>query len=104
MDSRRASRFPVHAPVIYQWVDEEGVQRQAGGFTRDISPKGIYVLSAVSPPIGMGVNFEVTLPPLVAASRGCQLKAHGKVVRVESEGFAGTADFAQQAEAADGTP
>ena len=101
MDLRRATRYRVHAPVIFQWIDEEGVQRQAGGFTRDISTGGIFVLSAMSPPIGTGISLEVILPSLAAASRGCQLKADGRVVRVESEGFGGTADFGQQAKMAD---
>ncbi len=93
MDLRRATRYQVRAPVIFHWLDKEGVQRQAAGFTRDISTGGIFVLSAESPPIGTGVSLEVALPPLEDASRSWQLKASGKVVRVEPNGFAGTADF-----------
>ncbi len=101
MELRRATRFQVHAPVIFHWIDQEGVQRQAGGFARDISTGGVFVLSEVPPPIGTVVRLELMLPRLEAAARGWQLKASGKVVRVEWDGFAGTADFGRQDELAD---
>jgi hypothetical protein len=96
MQSQRATRYQVRAPVLYSWIDEGGMKRQAGGFTRNVSSGGVFVVSAMSPPIGTGISLEVMLPPLEDASPGWQLRASGKVVRVESDGFAGTTDFGQQ--------
>ena len=101
MELRRATRYRVRSPVLFQWVDAGEVQRQAGGFTRDISTSGVFVISEVLPPVGKAVAYELMLPPLQVEDPSWRLKATGRVVRHDAHGFGGTGDFGREDQAAD---
>jgi hypothetical protein len=62
MEKRKTSRYALHLPVLFTWNDSQGRTQKEGGFTRDIGTKGVYVLSAVCPPVGTAVEMEVLLP------------------------------------------
>ena len=98
MNRRRSVRFELHMPVICRWKDQLGSQHEIGGFSRDISTAGLYVLSSAPPPDGTDVGVEVLLPALGGAFRGLQLQSKGVVVRVEqaeaATGFAVRCEFA----------
>ncbi len=63
------------------------------GFTRDISPNGVYVLTGERLPSGAVVKLEVSLPSLRERRSGACLRTHGQVVRSEELGFAATAEM-----------
>jgi PilZ domain-containing protein len=95
---RRCPRFPVAAPVIFRWKDEDGTCQESSGSSRDISKSGIFICSPVSLLPGTEVFLEVHLPMLdPARTPGVRLNAPGRVVRVagreESSGFAASATF-----------
>lgn len=85
VEHRTATRFSVHAPVLFSWIDT-GRQKHGAGFTRDVSTAGAYIASdrLYALEIGMQVRFEVVLPPLDAYSEPVQLCAKGSVARLSS--------------------
>lgn len=93
MEQRSHTRYPVRAPVIFQWQDEQGGEQQGGGFTRDISTGGVYVLCSPAPAPGSALRLEVMLPPIHPEARDVRLQADGRVTRVEAGGFAALSDL-----------
>lgn len=63
------------------------------GYTRDISPSGVYVLTSERLPSGALVKLEVVLPSLRGQRSGACLRTRGRVVRPEEVGFAAAADM-----------
>jgi hypothetical protein len=94
---RKAVRFQMLVPVVFRWVDEQGVTQRGAGFTRDISVAGLFVYSATPPPADAVVELEVVLPLNQGTGQGSRLRAPGRVVRVEGSGersgFAAMSDF-----------
>lgn len=91
---RRQIRYPLRAPVIYRWRDNNGLQRRARGWTRDISEAGAYVLSSHCPQKGEVVELKFKLHAL-REQRTPQGNEHlemgGEVVRVDVAEIAGEA-------------
>ena len=98
VERRKSVRFHLPVPVVLKWNDGQGVAEQGGGFSRDISTAGIFVHCSGFPPEGAEITIEVALPPLQAGLQGLQLRAAGRIVRVErigaTCGVAAVADFA----------
>lgn len=84
MDRRSRKRFDLEAPVKYSWTDSEQVQRAGQGTTRDVSERGIFILTDAPPPAGATVQVEVSFP--FRDESRIQLKAQGRVTRVETSG------------------
>lgn len=84
MDRRSRKRFDLRAPVEYFWTDSAQLQRRGQGTTRDVSERGIFILTEASPPVGAAVRFEVSFP--FGDDSQIQLKAQGHVTRVETSG------------------
>ncbi len=78
-DKRNIERFPLVFPVQLR---SAGVEHP-GTFTRDISSRGAFVLTANPLSLGEKVELVVTLP-----SGKNFLNTTGKVVRVEQDGIA----------------
>src|ERR1017187_3704391 len=97
VQQRESVRFHIRLPVIFRWNDEQGGRQQNGGFTRDISRRGLFVHSLIPPPSGVSVDLEVMLPPLAESGHGVRLQSEGRVLRIERKGehtgFAATGDF-----------
>jgi len=80
--------------VKFLWKRPDGDILRDRGFTRDISPCGVFVVSANAVPSGSQITVEVTLPTLRTSRRtGACLRTLGHVVRSESHGFAVSADL-----------
>jgi hypothetical protein len=94
---RKSVRFHLRLPVIFRWNHGQGGRQQNGGFTRDISTRGLFVYSLIPPPSGVTVELEVMLPPLEESGHGVRLQSEGRVLRIERKGeqtgFATTGDF-----------
>lgn len=82
MDRRARLRFDLTAPVKYSWRDLTG-SRQGTGFTRDVSERGLFIVTATPPPMGATVHFEVSFP--FRDESQIQMRAQGRVVRVAGE-------------------
>ncbi len=97
MERRRTARYVLRVPVLFTWLNRQ--PKQAGGFTRDVSARGVYILCRGDcPSTGAPVKLQVMLPPMDAEARGVKLQSEGRVVRAhgqgEESGFAVMADFA----------
>lgn len=80
-EQRTAVRYPLEIPVAFRWI-ERGQARQSRGRTRDVSVRGVFVLSSDCPPpatrVTIRMNFTATM-----RSRAGWLDAEGLVLRVE---------------------
>jgi PilZ domain len=97
MERRRTARYVLRVPVLFNWRNQQ--PRQLGGFTRDVSAGGAYILCREEcPSAGAPVRLQVMLPPVDAEAHGVKLESEGRVVRAhgpgEESGFAVMADFA----------
>jgi len=91
---RKAIRFPLEAPIMFQWVDS-GSEKRGEGHTHDISEMGAFVLSRVCPPAGAEISFNIFLPLLPGFEPKTRVEAVGRVLRVEqARGVDGRAGFA----------
>jgi hypothetical protein len=86
VDQRRSPRFRLRLPVLTQWTDHQGQVRYGGGFSRDISVRGVFVLSSEPPPISTMVTVTVAIPNLRADLQELQLHFVGSIVRVANVG------------------
>lgn len=98
MERRKASRYGLRVPVLFSWEDPH--LKLDGGFTRDISASGVYVLceKKYCPAQGDTVTIQLILPSIVDLEpRGLKLKSRGRVLRTgdfpEESGFALLAEF-----------
>jgi PilZ domain len=71
---------------VFSWSDKNGVPRESRGCTRDISPKGAYVIAAHCPPLGASVAMTFYLPSLTGESQTVHVQARSRVLRVDSSG------------------
>jgi hypothetical protein len=79
--------------VVLSWELPGGITTRAEGYTRDISPAGVFVFTVNQLPLGAIVNLEVSLPSLRGQSSGAFLRTIGHIVRTEVAGFAAVADM-----------
>ena len=86
MDRRQHKRFDLNAPGVYRWEEPEGIQGTGHGTTRDVSECGLFLLTDSVPPVGIDIDLEVSFP--FRDDSQIQMKAKGKVVRVETGGEA----------------
>ena len=97
MELRKTSRYPLDLGVTFQWTND-GQEYFGTGSTRDISAEGMFVFSENCPPYNAQLTCEVTAPRSRSAGF-LQIKASGRVVRVEDSqsgkrcGFAVFADM-----------
>lgn len=91
-DARRAVRYSLEVDVLYTWT-EQGVERQSRGRTRDMSPKGAFVVGPVCPPSGSRVTMSFLMPTIRKDTRAHQVQAESRVLRVDSGGFGRSTGF-----------
>jgi len=96
MERRATCRYLLRLPVILRWTDDNGVTQERGGFTRDISTGGVFVICDAPPQLATCIALELLLPPLAADAPGLRLTSSAQVVRAEQApmtGFAALSDF-----------
>ena len=81
--ARKKMRFPVVAPVFFRWKDANGNEHRGEGTSRDISETGAFVLTAVSPPLGVDIELRITLVGLLKAMTAGRMELGGRILRVE---------------------
>lgn len=77
----------------FSWENTQGSMSQGEGYTRDISPSGVFVLTGDRLPLGATVKLEVALPSPRKETSGAFLRTRGHVVRSEQLGFAAVAEM-----------
>jgi len=98
-ERRKNARFHLRLPVTF-WYASSG-ETAAGGFTRDISLGGIFVLSDECPEPGHPITVQVTFPPLQPRNGQLHLMCAGHVSRVwtgaqQRRGFAVSGWFSDE--------
>jgi hypothetical protein len=90
-DVRKAVRYSLEARVLFTWTDRAGVSRQGRGDTRNISPKGAYIVTPSCPPRGVLISLTIYLPMLEGETRIMSMETEGRVLRVEPPSISGDA-------------
>jgi hypothetical protein len=84
-DARLTVRYPLHLPVSFHWVDEQGLPREWHGCTRDIGPKGAYILASLCPAVAATIRMVLHLPVPAENGRVIEVETKGRVLRVDLE-------------------
>jgi hypothetical protein len=84
-EKRTVCRYRLSLPAIFRWVD--GEKYTCGGFTRDVSTKGAFVLCSEPVPANAVVEIEILLPTSGEVP-GIAVRAKAHVVRNNAIGFA----------------
>lgn len=92
-DPRRAVRYTLETQVVFSWSDIGGFPRESRGRTRDISPKGAYIIAACCPPLGALLVMSFYLPTLAGEPKGVQVQAQSRVLRIDSGSAGRSAGF-----------
>src|SRR5579864_5192118 len=103
MELRHDKRYRLRASVAFSWANTDGNTMRGEGYTRDISPAGIYVWTSDPLPSSTAVKLEVSLPSLNEKRNGASLRTQGRVVRSEEIGFAVAADIAFRMQFSEGS-
>jgi hypothetical protein len=103
MESRLHKRYRLSALVSFEWESNGEHVLRGEGYTRDISPAGVFVVTGQALPVGTAVRLEVDLPGLQSENSGPRLRTQAHVIRTERGGFAAIADagFRLQVQTAD---
>lgn len=86
INTRIAVRYSLSARAIFTWRDSFGNLQESRGVTRNISPKGAYILAPKCPASGSPLSISIFLPPLGGETRTLCMESEGRVVRVEAVG------------------
>jgi PilZ domain len=81
MDRRHHQRYELQATARFSWKDAAGARFEGQGLTRDISEKGVFILTPHVPPSGTTVRLEVRAPS--HSGSGLLIQSRGQVVRAE---------------------
>jgi PilZ domain len=93
VDQRQNKRYRLKTAVKFSWESQQGGIIRGEGFTRDISPSGVFVLAGDRLPLGTTVKLEIVLPSPRKEVLGASLRTRGHVVRSEQQGFAAVAEM-----------
>jgi hypothetical protein len=83
IDRRKNNRYELGAQVSFLWKDSEGNNHQGTGSMRDVSVRGLFVMTLVPPPpIGATVRLDVCFDSSLAESP-VAVHARGRVCRID---------------------
>ena len=69
--------------MTFEWRDAQGVVGCGQGVTRDISSKGMFILSDCLPPAKVDLRLEVLFGSVVGQESSLQLEVEALVLRLE---------------------
>jgi len=108
MERRECPRYRLYLPVTLGWTDDGRVTQQHGGFTRDVSTGGVFVMCDAPPSPGTSIQFEMFLPVSSPEAPGIRVQGQAVVVRAEhgppTIGFAAMGAFDLPVEEAEKYP
>ena len=73
-ERRQQSRYGLRARVDFRWKDREKFYHHGEGFTRDISPTGMFVYADSHPPPKADIRVEVFFSPLAEGVSALQIE------------------------------
>jgi hypothetical protein len=76
-------RFPIAAPVTFNWLARNGTQHQGTGRSRNVSEGGAFVVTRKLPPIGACIDLSIQFPYTALNGRILRMEMTGEVVRLE---------------------
>jgi hypothetical protein len=82
MNRRQHNRFALRGSVSFSWREVEGLRLEGYGFTRDISERGVFVVTDAHVPLHEAVRLEIEFQSPGSNSVVC-MTAEGQVLRVE---------------------
>jgi hypothetical protein len=82
-EQRAAIRYRVNLRVEFGWADSCGNPRKSEGLTKNLSPRGAYVMAVGCPPPGTKVQIKFELSPCGSGSGPLWLEAQGSILRTE---------------------
>ncbi len=82
-DMRTTVRYALCAIATFRWIDRAGAAHEGHGETRDISPKGVFIVCQRCPPPGALLAVQIQVPVVGVVSRDASIRAEGEVLRVE---------------------
>src|SRR3989441_11462669 len=82
-ERRQQSSYGLRARVDFRWKDRGKFYHHGEGFTRDISPAGMFVYADSHPPPKADIQLEVFFSPLAEGVSALQMRAKAHVLRVE---------------------
>jgi len=80
-ERREARRFTMSLPM--RVLPREAKGRELDAHTRDVSYRGLYLLSDANFEVGGEIEFVITLPQQVTQSGDVNIRCLGEVVRIE---------------------
>jgi hypothetical protein len=85
VERRKAVRYRMGVPVIFDWRTSESSQSQGTGFTRDICLDGVYIVTdaPMCPPPDAEIEVEIILS--VNKAENPRIKAAMKALRIEHQ-------------------
>ena len=92
MEQRQHKRYRLSALVSFEWESNGSMLLRGEGYTRDLSPAGVFVVTTQTLAVGTAVRLAVDLPGLHRENSGPRLKTQAHVIRSERGGFAAIAD------------
>jgi hypothetical protein len=92
VDLRQHKRYRLAAPVSFEWENKAGVIKKGEGYTRDISPAAVFVVTSELLSVASALRLHIELPGLLPDNSGPSLNTQALVIRVERAGFAAIAD------------
>jgi len=109
LEQRRAPRFEVHVPVIFEWREESGASRRESGFVRNISRNGIFAwCEGECPPCHTEIHVALLFPGIGPDAKPWRMRSAGRVLRVHAapagKGFAATLEDVGMAVLGNGPP
>ena len=89
MERRRHERHDLTAPVKFAWSSRDGMRHDGAGTTRNLSARGLFIISEDAPPVGTTIVCKVNLNAARVESE-VTVHARGLVRRVETIDSVGT--------------
>jgi PilZ domain len=83
-EQRKSKRYDLGALVSFFWKGLQGKHFRGAGFMRDVSVRGVFVLTPTPPPIGSTIHLEICFESSLTDSP-LAILAKGQVCRVEPD-------------------
>jgi PilZ domain len=82
-ERRAGQRVALHTPVLVHSAHDD---RDASGFTQDLSAKGIFFCTALPLLEGESIEITVVMPSEITLGESMRVRCRGRVLRVKACG------------------
>jgi len=85
MELRKEIRYRLGAPALFSWQGGRSGCFQGEGITRDISVKGAFIETAITPPPNCSIQVDLLLPSVPGMKGAVRITGRARVIRVEHQ-------------------